>query len=264
MPRLSLHFSLVLLLLAVALPAAAEFDLDRPTVLITGSNRGIGLAFAQYYAAEGWNVIATARRPERADELKALQRQFPQVAIEQLDVTNLEQIDALAEAYRGQPIDVLINNAAVLGDLPTQKVGGLDRDAFQQVMLVNVFGPLKVSEAFAEHVAMSEQKKIVALTSGLGSLKLMGQMSGFYYYRMSKAALNMGMLGLRKDLKDRGIIVGLVAPGMVDTQLLADSGYRGKSLTPADSAAGVAQNIAALTAEDPGKPINVDGKVLPW
>jgi NAD(P)-dependent dehydrogenase (short-subunit alcohol dehydrogenase family) len=250
--------------LAVGLPASAAFDPDSPTVMITGSNRGIGLAFAKHYAAEGWNVIATARSPERADDLKALQGEYPQVAIEQLDVTSLEQIDALAEAYRGRPIDVLINNAAVLGDLPAQKVGGLDREEFEKVMTVNVFGPLKVSEAFAEHVASSDQKKIVALTSGLGSLRLMGRMSGFYYYRMSKAALNMGMLGLRTDLKDRGIIVGIVAPGMVNTQLLADSGYDGRSLEPEDSAAGMAGIIAALTAEDKGKPINVDGNVIPW
>jgi len=148
--------------------------------------------------------------------------------------------------------------------LPAQTVGGLTLDEFQKVMTVNVFGPLKVSEAFADHVAMSDQKKIVALTSGLGSLRLMGRMSGFYYYRMSKAALNMGMLGLRTDLKERGIIVGIVAPGMVNTKLLADSGYDGKSLEPGDSAAGMAEIIAGLTVEDRGKPINVDGKVIPW
>ena len=211
MNRLLLQVSLAFLLLVGVVPAHAAFRTDSPTVMITGSNRGIGLAFARHYAAEGWNVIATARSPERADDLKALQKNFPQVAIEQLDVTNVSQIDALADEYRGKPIDVLINNAAVLGDLPAQTVGGLTLDEFQKVMTVNVFGPLKVSEAFADHVAMSDQKKIVALTSGLGSLRLMGQMSGFYYYRMSKAALNMGMLGLRTDLKERGIIVGIVA-----------------------------------------------------
>ena len=264
MNRLLLQVSLTFLLLAGVVPAHAAFRGDSPTVMITGSNRGIGLAFARHYAAEGWNVIATARSPGRADDLKALQKGFPQVVIEQLDVTNVSQIDALADEYRGKPIDVLINNAAVLGDLPAQTVGGLTLDEFQKVMTVNVFGPLKVSEAFADHVAMSDQKKIVALTSGLGSLRLMGRMSGFYYYRMSKAALNMGMLGLRTDLKERGIIVGIVAPGMVNTKLLADSGYDGKSLEPGDSAAGMAEIIAGLTVEDRGKPINVDGKVIPW
>lgn len=264
MSRLFSQVLLTLLLLVGVLPVHAAFKVDSPTVMITGSNRGIGLAFAKHYAAQGWNVIATARSPARADDLKALQKDYPQLVIEQLDVTQVSQIDALAEAYRGKPIDVLINNAAVLGELPAQKVGGLTLEEFQKVMTVNVFGPLKVSEAFAEHVAMSSQKKIVALTSGLGSLRLMGRMSGFYYYRMSKAALNMGMLGLRTDLKGQGIIVGIVAPGMVNTKLLADSGYDGKSLEPDDSAAGMAEIIAGLTAEDRGKPINVDGNVIPW
>jgi NAD(P)-dependent dehydrogenase (short-subunit alcohol dehydrogenase family) len=249
---------------AAAAQAADVLDARSPTVLITGSNRGIGLALAQYYAGEGWNVIATCRDPENADELATLAKQHRKVSIEKLDVTDHAGIDALAGRYRDQPIDVLINNAALLGDLSKQKVGGLDYAEFEQVMNVNVFGPLKMSEAFADHVARSQQKKIVALTSGLGSLSLMEKMSGFYNYRMSKAALNMGFRGLRADLRNRGIIVGLVAPGMVETQLLADSGYRGKALKPAESAAGVAKNIAALTAADPGVPINVDGKPIPW
>lgn len=246
--------------------AAADRVTDpaSPTVLVTGSNRGIGLALVQHYAGAGWNVIATCRRPGQAEELNALARQNPKVIVEELDVADHRAIERLAERYRGTPIDLLINNAAVLGELPKQKVGGLDYEQFEEVMRVNVFGPLKMSEAFADHVAASRQKKIVALTSGLGSLALMGKMSGFYNYRMSKAALNMGFRGLRTDLKPRGIIVGLVAPGMVETQLLAESGYRGKALKPAESAAGMAKIIEAMTAEDPGVPINVDGKPIPW
>lgn len=259
--------AICLALMQLMLPAMATqaaIDPTNPTVLVTGSNRGIGLGFARHYAAAGWNVLATARRPESAEDLQALQAEYPNVTIEYLDVTDYEGIDALAEKYQSTPIDLLINNAAVLGSLPEQKVGELDYDLFEQVMAVNVFGPLKVSEAFADHVAASEQKRIVALTSGLGSLTLMGRMSGFYYYRMSKAALNMGMLGLKTDLKGRGITVALVAPGMVDTQLLADSGYRGKSLAPADSVAGMAGIIANLSIDDKPTITNTDGKTIPW
>ncbi len=263
MKTTTLCIALVHLLLA-ALPTRAAIDPDNPTVMVTGSNRGIGLAFVTHYAAEGWNVLATARSPEKAEHLKALQAEYPYVTIEYLDVTEHAGIDALAAKYQGTPIDLLINNAAVLGSLPEQKVGGLDYDLFEQVMAVNVFGPLKVSEAFADHVAASDQKRIVALTSGLGSLSLMGRMSGFYYYRMSKAALNMGMLGLKTDLKGRGITVALVAPGMVDTKLLADSGYRGKSLTPAESVLGMARIIADLSIDDQPTITNTDGKTIPW
>ena len=96
MHRLIKFCAATALLLGAAMPAAAEFDSDSPTVFITGSNRGIGLAFARHYAAQGWNVIATARSPERADDLQLLQKKHPQVAIERLDVTSLEQIEALA------------------------------------------------------------------------------------------------------------------------------------------------------------------------
>lgn len=268
MRRLSTHlFPVLLALIAVAglQPAhAGGLDADSPTVLITGSNRGIGLAFAKYYAEQGWNVLATCRKPESADDLKALQEVHPNIHIEQLDVTDHARIDALAEKYREQPVDLLVNNAAILGTLPEQKVGGLDFELFQQVMAVNVYGPLKMSEAFADHVAASDQKKIVALSSGLGSVAMTGKMPGFYYYRISKTGLNMAMRGLRTDLRDRGIIVALIAPGMVGTQLLADSGWTGKSLTPDESVAGMTQIIAGLTLEDKGTITNTDGKTIPW
>jgi len=240
------------------------FDATRPTVLITGSNRGIGLAFARYYVNAGWNVIATARKPAQATELQALAASHKQLLVSQLDVTDLERIDALATELRGQSIDVLINNAAVLGDLPGQSFGALDYDQFQWTMAVNVYGPMAMAEAFREHIAASEQKKIVTLTSGLGSLTLMSKMQGMTYYRISKSGVNMGMRAIRASLKQDGIIVALIAPGMVQTQLLADSGYRGKALSPADSAAGMADIIAALTLEDNGTPTNVDGATIPW
>lgn len=92
----------------------------------------------------------------------------------------------------------------------------------------------------------------------------MSKMQGMTYYRISKAGVNMGMRAIRANLKNDDIIVALVAPGMVQTQLLADSGYRGKALSPADSAAGMAEIIANLTLEDQGTPTNVDGATIPW
>ena len=268
----SARFALVVSVLVPALlfsgagtvSAAEPSDDASQTVLITGSNRGIGLAFAGFYARDpDWRVIATCRRPEQADDLRALAAEHGNLMIEQLDVTRDDQISALVERYEGQPIDLLINNAAILGSLPQQSFGGLDYESFEQTMAVNVFGPLRVSEALADNVAAAGGK-IVALTSGLGSITLMGRMRGFYFYRMSKASLNMGWRALRADLKPRGVAVLLVAPGMVDTRLLHESGYRGPALTPDDSVAGMAEIIANATLDDPGLPINVDGKVIPW
>lgn len=242
----------------------AGFRAENATVLITGSNRGIGLGLARHYAAEGWNVIATARNPDKARELSQLAAQYPAVRIAELDVTDLDELQQLADALEGVAIDVLINNAGVLGSLDGQKFGALDFEQFQWTMAVNVYGPMAMAETFQSHVAASRQKKIVTLTSGLGSLRLMEKMQGMTYYRVSKAGINMGMRAIRASLKPEGIIVALVAPGMVETQLLADSGYRGKALTPAESAAGMAEIIAGLTLEDKGTPTNVDGKTIPW
>lgn len=256
--------------LLFSLPGAAAAEQEAqaaddapPTVLITGSNRGIGLAFAEWYAEHGWNVVATCRTPERADDLNALAAEYANLSVEQLDVTREDHIRALADRHAGQPIDLLINNAAVLGPLPEQSLGGLDYDRFEQTMAVNVYAPLRLSEALADNVEAAGGK-IVAITSGVASLTLMSRMRGLYFYRMSKSALNMGWRALRTDLKPRGVAVLLISPGMVDTRLLRESGYTGEALTTEESAAGMAEIIANATLDDPGLPINVDGRVLPW
>ncbi len=257
----------VLFLTAAIAPATAAGVRDpaSPTILLTGSNRGVGLALATEYAAQGWNVIATCRTPKKATELKALAAENPKVIIEQLDVTDVRQIERLAAKYKGVPVDVLFNNAGWLGTpIESQQFGNFDQALFNEVMNTNVFGPLKLSQAFVANVEASKQKKIIGMTSGLGSLTLMGRMSRFYFYQMSKAAMNMGMRAMRNDLMGRGIIVALLAPGMVETDMLEDSGYTGKALKPAESAAGLYKLVAGLTLQDKGVPLNVDGKPIPW
>ena len=256
---------LSLLVLGGSVFAAGVRDPESPTILLTGSNRGVGLGLTKEFAAQGWNVIATCRTPKKADELKALAAANPKIIIEQLDVTDVRQIEKLAGRYRGVPIDVLFHNAAWLGTpIEDQQFGKLDQKLFAEVMNTNVYGPLKLSEALVANVEASKQKKIIGMTSGLGSMTLMGRMSRFYYYQMSKAAMNMGMRALRNDLQSRGVIVALLAPGMVETDMLEDSGYSGKALTPAESAAGLYKLVAALTPQDKGIPVNVDGKPIPW
>ena len=259
----------LVLALVFGLPGAAAeqqaeaADSAPPTVLITGSNRGIGLAFAKWYAEQGWNVVATCRRPEQADDLNGLAADHGNLSVELLDVTREDHIRDLADRHADQPIDLLINNAAVLGPLPEQSLGGLDYDRFEQTMAVNVYAPLRLSEALADNVAAAGGK-IVAITSGVASLTLMSRMRGMYFYRMSKSALNMGWRALRADLQPRGVAVLLVSPGMVETSLLRESGYRGEALTTEESVAGMVEIIADATLDDPGLPINVDGRVLPW
>ena len=249
--------------------AIASLDPERPTVFITGSNRGIGFALVKHYSQDGWNVIATCRNPNQAEDLKTLSKNFSNIFIEEMDVTDLAEIAHLAQKYKDKPIDILINNAGILGNLTKQSFGELDYELFQKVMAVNTFGPLKIAEIFAENVAISDQKKIVSITSGLGSMAIMGNSERFFFYRMSKSALNMGVLALNGSLKSKGIIAALISPGMVDTQLLDESGYRGNNkVSPEESAAGLVKVIDNISLETMkktrGRPTNFDDMILPW
>jgi NAD(P)-dependent dehydrogenase (short-subunit alcohol dehydrogenase family) len=254
------------LALTVPVALAQSIDSEQPTILITGSNRGIGLAFAQNYADAGWNVIATARSPDHADELHALAASNEHVIIEQLDVTDYARIAALAVEYAGTPIDVLLNNAGIYGDRDKQEWGALDPEEFQEVNAVNVLGPLKMAEAFADHVAASGQKKIVSITSGAGSVSPDRVAGGGVFYSVSKAALNMAMRKARADLEDRGIIVALIAPGLVYTDMLATNrpSLVPRARTAEESVASIAEVIASLDQTYDGRPRNYDGSVLPW
>ena len=240
------------------------------TVFITGADRGLGLEFTRQYAARGDTVIATCRRPANATELQALSAKDRNIVIAQLDVSDDASIRAVADQFRGKPIDILINNAGVLGKHEDETLGTFSRTGFHGVMDVNVFGALAVSEALRDNVAASARKKIVAITSGLGSISLIGRFEKVpYYYSMSKAALNMGMAALGNDLKSRGVVVALVAPGSVDTDMLASfiNQYQAK-VTPISAAESVAKMIGVIDSLDQGKAAagvnNYDGTVRPW
>ncbi len=265
---MSRTFAIVAFSISLFIAGAAQ----AATVLITGSNRGLGLEFATQYAERGWDVIATSRSPADDEELKALAARHQNVTIEQLDVTDTAEVTALAAKYRGKPIDLLLNNAGVLGGGEDQSLGTFDQKRFHQVMDVNVFGAMAVSEAFRENVILSEGKKIVALTSGLGSIAGAGGMPNApYYYRISKAGLNMAMRALGGDLRASGVTVGVVAPGTVETDMLdqVNEEFFAKlnlpSITPQESISKLIDVIDELTPENAAKGINnYDGSVMPW
>lgn len=249
------------LALALTLPSIAAAE----TILITGSNRGIGLGLAEAYADRGWQVIATARNPSRADELNALAAKHDNLTVDELDVTDDGEIAALAAKYEGTAIDVLLNNAGVLGDIEKQNAQNIDYDEIKFIMNVNVYGPMKMAKAFLPHVAASEQKKILTMTSGLGSMTLTQRLGRFYGYRMSKAAVNMAMRAMHADLKGDGYVIGLIAPGQVQTELLFASGFRGPgSITVDESVEGLLKVIDEVTTESVGLPVNYNGETIPW
>ncbi len=151
---------------AVLAVPASHADGSPGTVLITGANRGIGLALAREYAAAGWTLVTTARRPADAADLKALAAAHPgRVSIEPLDVLDHASIDALATRYQGRPIDILINNAGITGNRFQQVPGKLDYAEFRQVFETNVVAPLKITDTFLPQVQASRLKKIVVIVN---------------------------------------------------------------------------------------------------
>lgn len=237
------------------------------TVLITGANRGIGLEMARNYAKRGWTVIATARKPAKAADLNAIAAEYDNVAVEQVDVLNQAQVDALAAKYKGKPIDVLLNNAAILGAPDEQKFGAYDFALFQRVMNTNVAGPLRMAQAFADNVAASEQKKIVAITSVQGSIALI-RGDTIQFYNASKSALNMSMRAVSAAVKKQGVTVALISPGAVNTDMmreaLGNSNVRMRLLTPADSAEAVINVIDQYGFDMSGTFMDHRGTKIPW
>lgn len=248
---------------ATSAPAAAGPE-RAPVVLVTGSNRGLGLEFVRQYAALGWQVIATARDPAAAPELAALAAANPRIVVEKLDVGSAADIDALAARYAGKPLDVLLNNAGMLGDPGQQSLAKLDYATFEEVLRVNTWAPLAMARAFLPNVLAGEQKKIVTITSGLSSITNTRRPSSLYFYRVSKAGVNMAMRALQAELKPQGVKVGIMAPGMVETRLLQQSGYGGMAgvLTPEQSVTAVIRNIDNLTQD--AEIVLYTGEKVPW
>ena len=225
-------------------------------VLITGANRGLGLEFTQQYAADGWNVLACCRHPQSALDLQALAAAHSNVKIHTLDVADFAQIDALALQLKDESIDVLINNAGVY---PASSFGDTNYDDWVAAFKVNSMAPLKIAEAFVQHITRGQIKKIATLTSKMGSLD--DNTSGeSYSYRSSKTAVNMVMKSLSIDLKPYGISVVMLHPGWVQT----DMGGSNALINAQTSVSGLCKVIESLSLNTTGQFIAFDGKAIPW
>jgi NAD(P)-dependent dehydrogenase (short-subunit alcohol dehydrogenase family) len=273
----------VLLAMPVSLHAQEEGATDaQRAVLITGSNRGIGLEFVRQYAELGWQVIATCRTPEKAADLQELAAANPAIVIAQLDVTDAASIEKLKQQLGSQPLALLINNAALLGPRSDQSFSNQDYELAARQYAVNALGPLRVTAAFVDNVRAAGPGKVITLGSAAGSNGYLQPPADFYSYRASKAATHLLMHNLANELADEGIVVGLINPGMVDTRGLADIGPDDPvpedfaqivkliragviELTPpADAVAAMIELIDGLGPEQSGVFLNFDGQVMPW
>lgn len=227
-------------------------------LLITGANRGIGLELTKAFARRRWQVHACCRSPEDAADLQALAAASSLVTVHRLEVTDAAQIRELAGRLAGTPIDILLNNAGSYG--PAQQgFGETDEAGWLETLRVNSIAPLRMAEAFVEHVAASGRRIIAAVGSVMGSIAE-NDSGGHYAYRTSKAAVHMVMKGLAADLAPRGIITVALHPGWVRTRM----GGGTAPVTPEDSAAGLADVLLGLRREQSGMLVDYQGHVRPW
>ena len=228
------------------------------TILITGSNRGIGLELVRQYAEQGWQVLACCRSPDKASDLQQLAQQHNNITLYPLDIADNKQVQALAEKLKGIAIDILFNNAGIYGQSDAY-FGNTNEQQWIETFRINTIAPIKVTEAFVEHVANSELKTIAAMSSKMGSMADNGS-GGSYVYRSSKAALNAAFVSAAIDLKPRGIKVAILHPGWVKT----DMGGPNAEITTVECVTHLRNTLNHLTLDTSGTFFEIDGSVIPW
>lgn len=226
------------------------------TVVITGAARGIGFELAKLYAASGDRVIALVRNPEGADALNALAASSNgKVTVHKADVGNDASVRAAAAETAGEQVDVLFNVAGIVGPYPPE-LESSNWAEWDEVFEIMLRGPLRVLQAFLPR--MSAGAKVINLTSQVGASTW--PYGALYAYASAKAGLNRLMRSVAFDLKDRGIIVGIVHPGYVQTEMSGPTA----DITPLESATGIRAVTEAWTLDRTGEFLKWNGETHPW
>ena len=224
------------------------------TILITGAARGIGRALCEEALRRGWDVIGSVRDAVAARAFEAeLGSRFRALVFDVADA------DAVANAAAGldRPIDILINNAGIIGP-DRQSALDMDFDGFAQTLAINVLAPLRVAQAFLPHLKRSGRPRLLTISSNMGSMSY--AKSDHLAYRASKAAVNKVMQGLATDLQRSGIAVASIHPGWVRT----DMGGRGADIEAGESARGILDIAERLDLAGTGKFLRYDGWEMAW
>lgn len=227
-------------------------------LLITGANRGIGLALATHYAPSATSIIATARDPGSASALARLAATHPAITLMPLDVTIDASISSLAAALANHALDILICNAGVLGTREVIPSRDYTPAMWAEVFATNVAGVYHTIAALLANLSLASPAKIAIISSSMGSSARPG--GGYYAYRASKAAVANLAANLAIDLKDRGIAVAAYHPGWVRT----DMGGPAATLNAATSASGLASRIAHLSLATSGVFEDYQGNPVPY
>jgi NAD(P)-dependent dehydrogenase (short-subunit alcohol dehydrogenase family) len=230
----------------------------RRTALVTGANRGIGLALVEALVEQGWHVIACCRDPARAEALLTLVAKGTVEAL-RLDVASLLSIADLFAVLDGRPIDLLVNNAGITG--PGECFDATNASAWQPVFETNLLGVIRLMQGLKPNILASREKKAVAISSGMGSIAGAGR-SDHLAYRCSKAALNMALHAAAGEWAADGAIIAMLTPGIVDTDMTAHLSL--PKISAAESAAGLVAVIDRLGASDAGRFFRYNGEEVAW
>lgn len=231
-----------------------------PTVLITGSNRGLGLEWARQCVERGWPVIATCRYPDSAADLQELASRQPEVSVYRLDVTAPDQIADLVRELQERPIHLLVNNAGVYFEhWGKDPIGSINFDNWEKTFRVNTLGAMRVTEALLPNLSRSSGALVVAISSNMGSIAGIDAPRD-YSYRSSKTALNAAMHGLALELETRGIGVLLLHPGWVRTRM----GGTSARLSPVESVRGMLLIVDRFEPSMSGEFFRFDGTRMAW
>ena len=228
-------------------------------VVVTGANRGLGLALARLYAAQGATVIGGCRNPLAADQLRDAGAE-----VHQLDTGSGESVASFAAEIGDRPVDLLFNNAGIDARAVGAEEGArsaleLSEAQFRSVMDVNVMGPFLLVKALATNLGAAGGT-VVNVSSQVGSIEVAHRIGSDASYTTSKAALNMLTLKQSQALRPAGVTVIALHPGWVRS----DMGGPRATLEPADAAASIVGVVAHLTIEHTGSFLQWDGTVHPW
>ena len=226
------------------------------TVLITGANRGLGYEFVKQYSQKGFNVIACCRNIIEAKDLKELLENSNNISIYELDVGDIKKIKNLSLELQDKKIDVLINNAGIYR---SSTVGNINYDEWIESFKINTIAPYQIVENFLDEIINSDLKKVISITSKMGSIDD-NTSGGSYIYRSSKTALNSMMRSLTHDLKNQGIATLTLHPGWVRT----DMGGPGGWIDSFESVQGMIKQIDKLTLKNSGNYLDYAGKSINW
>ncbi|KAI0831583.1 NAD(P)-binding protein [Hypoxylon sp. FL0890] len=226
------------------------------TAVVTGANSGIGHAFAELLIREGYDV--TAVDVNVGDKLKSLQCKTGQ-----LDVSSPDSIAAFAKAYGDGPLDLLLNIAGVMAPHEQDTLSTVSYDTLIKTFGVNTFGPLLLTQALLPNLLKSEKPRLGVMSSRVGSIAD-NSTGGSYAYRASKAAVNAVFKSMAVDLKDKGVVVVIMHPGIVKTGLGPGSWASKEAVMPEEAAEKLYKVLMSKGLEDTGRFWHREGFELEW